>query len=208
MSNGLTTKQQVFIIEYTRDFNATRAALAAGYSEKTAYSIGQQNLKKVEIANAIRARIDELTVGADEMLIGLSQQARASLGDFFKVVEEWTRWPLPTQEVIDAEDRVIDEESGEKATFYWVRHIALDLDKLIDPRYAPLVKKFGDSPKNGLTIELYDKQSAWRDIAKLRGLVTEKHEIKHDIDFSKLSNEQLNRIIEGEDVSDVVTDEG
>lgn len=186
MSNGLTTKQQVFIIEYTRDFNATRAALAAGYSEKTAYSIGQQNLKKVEIANAIRARIDELTVGADEMLIGLSQQARASLGDFFKVVEEWTFFPLPTQEIIDAKEVDILDENGEKTgtkVSYWVRHIALDLDKLIDPRYAPLVKKFGDSPKNGLTIELYDKQSAWRDIAKLRGLVVDKQEQSGSIEI-------------------------
>lgn len=31
------------------DCNATQAAIRAGYSEKTAYSIGDENLKKPEI---------------------------------------------------------------------------------------------------------------------------------------------------------------
>lgn len=49
----LTPKQRLFIREYLIDLNATQAAIRAGYSKKTAYSIGQQNLKKVEIAAAI-----------------------------------------------------------------------------------------------------------------------------------------------------------
>lgn len=50
----LTAKQQRFVDAY--DGNATKAAIAAGYSEKTAYAIGQSNLKKVEIIAAIKAR--------------------------------------------------------------------------------------------------------------------------------------------------------
>lgn len=174
-------RQSVFCKEYVRQFNATRAALAAGYSEKTAYSIGHDLLKKPEINAEIQRLIDEKTIGYDEMVMGLSEQGRATLGDFFKVVDEWTAFPLPTQEIIGAEDRIIDEETGEEKTFYLVKRIVLDLDKLIDPRYSHLVKKFSDSSKNGLSIELYDKQSAWRDIAKLRGLITDKTEIStHD----------------------------
>ena len=47
----LTGKQERFCREYLKDgkFNATRAAEAAGYSKKTAYSIGNENLKKPEI---------------------------------------------------------------------------------------------------------------------------------------------------------------
>ena len=51
----LTGKQQAFLNRYLVDFNATQAALEAGYSEKTAYAIGGNLLKKVEIQNAIRA---------------------------------------------------------------------------------------------------------------------------------------------------------
>ena len=45
----MTGKQAKFISEYTKDFNATQAAIRAGYSPKTAYSIGQRLLKNVEV---------------------------------------------------------------------------------------------------------------------------------------------------------------
>ena len=51
----LTAKQQRFVAEYLIDLNATQAAIRAGYSEKTAYSIGQENLTKPEIAAAVAA---------------------------------------------------------------------------------------------------------------------------------------------------------
>lgn len=79
---GFSRKQQRFIEEYPVDFNATQAAIRAGYSEKTAYSIGQENLKKPEIASAIQERIDTLTMRADEVLIRLGQIARGSVADF------------------------------------------------------------------------------------------------------------------------------
>lgn len=41
------------------DLNATQAAIRAGYSGKTAYAIGQQNLKKVEIQNAIQTAMEK-----------------------------------------------------------------------------------------------------------------------------------------------------
>lgn len=50
---GLTAKQRRFCEEYVYDWNATRAAKAAGYSEKTAYAIGIENLKKLEIKKYI-----------------------------------------------------------------------------------------------------------------------------------------------------------
>lgn len=54
MANRLTEKQQRFVAEYLLDLNATQAAIRAGYSQKTAYSMGQRLLKKVEVQEAIR----------------------------------------------------------------------------------------------------------------------------------------------------------
>lgn len=51
----LTAKQSRFVSEYLVDLNATQAAIRAGYSAKTAYSIGNENLNKPEIAAAIKA---------------------------------------------------------------------------------------------------------------------------------------------------------
>ena len=43
----------MFCAQYLIDLNATQAAIRAGYSEKTAYSIGCENLNKPEIQNYI-----------------------------------------------------------------------------------------------------------------------------------------------------------
>lgn len=50
----LTAKQERFCQEYVIDWNGTRAAIAAGYSKKTAYSIAGENLKKPELADYIK----------------------------------------------------------------------------------------------------------------------------------------------------------
>ncbi len=51
----LTQKQKRFVDEYLIDLNATQAAIRAGYSSKTAYSIGEENLRKPDI----RAYLDK-----------------------------------------------------------------------------------------------------------------------------------------------------
>lgn len=48
-TDKLTDKQKLFVFEYLIDQNATQAAIRAGYSKKSAYSIGNENLKKPEI---------------------------------------------------------------------------------------------------------------------------------------------------------------
>lgn len=55
MAKELTPKQQRFVEEYLIDLNATQAAIRAGYSEKTARSVGAENLTKPDINVAIRA---------------------------------------------------------------------------------------------------------------------------------------------------------
>lgn len=54
---ALTVRQQAFVNAYTG--NAAEAARQAGYSAKTAYSIGQELLNKPEIVDAIKAREKE-----------------------------------------------------------------------------------------------------------------------------------------------------
>ena len=50
---NLTPKQQRFVEEYLIDLNATQAAIRSGYSEKTAKSVGHENLTKPDIQKAI-----------------------------------------------------------------------------------------------------------------------------------------------------------
>jgi phage terminase small subunit len=52
----LTPKQAIFIAEFEVDGNATRAAIAAGYSEKTAEAAGSRLLRNVKVAAVIAER--------------------------------------------------------------------------------------------------------------------------------------------------------
>lgn len=82
---ALTDKQQAFINEYLKSWNATDAARKAGYSEKTARQTGAENLSKPYIAAEITKRIEEQTMRADEAPLRLSKQARSSFADMVKL---------------------------------------------------------------------------------------------------------------------------
>jgi len=75
----LTTKNKRFIEEYVIDFNATKAAINAGYSEKTARSIGCELLTKPDIRRAIKQLLEELSADAyvsrEVILTGLLKEA-------------------------------------------------------------------------------------------------------------------------------------
>ena len=73
----MTDKQKRFITEYLIDLSATQAAIRAGYSAKTAYSIGQRLLKNVEVKEAINSAIKErearTEITADYVLTNLRE---------------------------------------------------------------------------------------------------------------------------------------
>lgn len=56
----LTIKQKRFADEYIISGNATQSAIKAGYSKKTAGVIGDENLKKPNVAEYIKKRLEEL----------------------------------------------------------------------------------------------------------------------------------------------------
>lgn len=61
----LSPKQSRFIEEYLLDFNATQAAIRAGYSPKTARVQASQNLSKLNI----RAKIDEVFKSREKQML-------------------------------------------------------------------------------------------------------------------------------------------
>ena len=79
----LTGKQKAFADYYIggAHFNATKAAKLAGYSEKTAFQIGYENLRKPEIRDYIKERLSELTLTENEVLSRLTDHANASIAD-------------------------------------------------------------------------------------------------------------------------------
>lgn len=85
---GLRVKMERFAQEYIKDFNGTRAAIAAGYSETSAAVIACENLRKPNI----KKRIDELletklaaAAVTEERII--ERLAQIAFGDPRKVAE-------------------------------------------------------------------------------------------------------------------------
>jgi phage terminase small subunit len=78
------SKRSAFVEEYLRDWNATQAALRAGYSPRSAYSQGGRLLKNAEVQSAISQRLKEKKMTADEDLVRLSEQARVDISEFIQ----------------------------------------------------------------------------------------------------------------------------
>ncbi|OLN92926.1 terminase small subunit [Staphylococcus saprophyticus] len=81
----LTRKQQIFADEYIRLGEVTKAAINAGYSTKTAYAVGSENLKKPSIKAYIDERLAELKkksiADQDEILQYLTSVLRGEITD-------------------------------------------------------------------------------------------------------------------------------
>lgn len=66
----LNLRQQRFVAAYLKDPNATKAAMTAGYSKKTAASIGAENLQKPLIRAALNAAAAQVAEDAGVTLRG------------------------------------------------------------------------------------------------------------------------------------------
>lgn len=87
----LTPKQALFVQEYLIDLNATKAAMRAGYSARTADKIGGQLLAKTGVAAAINAALEDRArrtqITADQVLIRWWDIANADPNELI----EWRR---------------------------------------------------------------------------------------------------------------------
>ena len=96
---AMTPKKHRFAEEYLIDLNATRAAVRAGYSVHTAYSIGHDLLKEPEVAALIdvlkRERSERTATDAAWVLMRLRDEVEADMADLYGEngellsVEDW-----------------------------------------------------------------------------------------------------------------------
>lgn len=84
---SLNERQKAFCEYYAACFNATEAAIKAGYSKKTAYSIGNENLKKPEIQKYLQM----LTETAKSSRIATIDEVLTYLSNTMRNTEEQTR---------------------------------------------------------------------------------------------------------------------
>lgn len=168
MSMRMTSKQRAFIFEYLKDFNATRAAKNAGYSERTAYSIGWELLKKPEIQEEIERQIELRAMSADEVLVRLTDIARGDIKDLADKTARKFALNLKTydengNEIFNPHTKLI-KRIKQKVTVYTSGN-----------------EDGGDREVSDTEIELYSAHEALRDLAKYHNLFTDKDPINIEL---------------------------
>lgn len=120
-SSKLNDRQELFCLEYVNDLNATQAAIRAGYSEKTARSIGNRMLTFVDIQNRIAElqdkRSNELEVDARYVLNRLLEIDRMDVKDILNddgTIKHVFEWPKVWRTTLSGID-VMELASGDEA---------------------------------------------------------------------------------------------
>ena len=165
----MTKKQKRFIEEYLIDLNATQAAIRAGYSPDTAYSIGQENLNKPEIKahidQAMAERSKRTGVNADRIIMELAKIAFVN-----------------ATEVIDPETATVKEDALPEDT------AAIQSVK---------VKTFGEDGLER-EIKMADKIKALELLGKHLGMFKDKVELSGSLDAEKTKLDDLLKQMRGD----------
>lgn len=174
---GLTAKQRLFVAEYLVDCNATRAAISAGYSRESGYSIGQENLKKPEIAEEIekrlKRRLDKLDITSENVLRELAILGFSNMLDYIRTTDEGDAF-INLSELTRTQAAAIQELTVEEYT-----------------------EGRGENKRDirKTRFKLGDKRGSLELLGKYLALFTEKVEhsgsVHHEFDDSRLNDEQL-----------------
>lgn len=190
---SLTAKQKRFCDEYLIDLNATQAAIRAGYSEKTAYRTGADNLRKPQIEEYIAKRQKELSrsteITQERVIKELALIAFSNNADYAHVVEKKMK-----AEVDGALVDVLDEDG--KPVMYRTVEPVLTEELTEEQKRALAVIKKG---RDGLEVKSCDKVKALELLGKHLGIFTDKIEANvNDTTRSELSELLAQRKARGE----------
>lgn len=154
----LTNKQRLFIDYYLQSFNASDAARKAGYSEKTARQIGQENLSKPDIQAEIQERLSEVHMSAEEALKLLADIARGDMARMMDVSSMGFNLDMKRAQELGI-TKLIKRVKQKTTTF--------------------IAKKESEEDREvtELEVELYDALGAIRDVLKVHGKFTDRVDV-------------------------------
>lgn len=140
----LTDKQLLFCFYYVDTLNQTKAAIMAGYAEKSARICASQNMKNANIRAKIEQLFKENNISKDEITNILIKLAKTDISDY-------------TEEMI--------LPSGEKKLF-------VNVERMKKEGKGFLIKGVKNT-QSGQTIEFDDRLRALEILAKVQGMFNE-----------------------------------
>lgn len=173
-NDGLNDKQTAFCQEYIIDFNATKSAIRAGYSKKTAGAMAGRLLGLVKIQEKIKEmskqREQRTNVTADRVV---QQLAKIAFMDIKDVID----WGIEEQKYLI---RTVTDEFGVKTD-----HYKTEKREFIRPKDPDLVDgtliqtiKMG---KYGFEVSIPDRMRAFEMLAKHLGVFDDRPQTTVDV---------------------------
>lgn len=160
----LTPEQEIFCIEYLKDFNATRAAKSAGYSEKSCRQIGSENLSKPYIQVRLRDAMDEVLGDAKDDIKRIIDELKMIAFSDIKDVISW-----------DNDRDLVDQKTGKKYTSF--RTVIREASEMGDK--SRVIAELSESEtelSSNRKVKLYDKLRAIELLGKYYKMFTDKIE--------------------------------
>lgn len=165
----MTDKQKIFCEKYIQCWNATEAARQAGYkgSDDTLRAIASENLTKPNVREYINERMDQVSMSTNEILHRLTEWGRGTVEPF-----------LTHDDFSEALSVNTDEA---KKAIGLIKKIKQDETVL-----KPQLKDSDTVLKRKFEVELHDAKDAVIQLAKIRGMYTEKVEHSGEIGIRKV----------------------
>jgi phage terminase small subunit len=175
----LNDKQKVFCLKYIKELNGTKAAIEAGYSQKTARKIASENLTKPDIVAEIqrlnKKRFEKLEGEGQKVITELAKIGFSDIRNYLAVDDGGTVTMKNLQKMHNTgaissikEKRVIREAKGDS------EDIVLD---------------------DTLEVKLWDKNKALENLAKHYNLFKDQGDVNINInneqDLTKLTDKEL-----------------
>lgn len=178
--DGLNEKQRLFCVYYIKNFNATSAAIKAGYAPQGAHVEGSRLLRHPKVGAEIRRLKEglhqELFLDVKDIIAAYAKIAFADLSDFTK----FGRKEIPYM----TEDGPLEDENGNQI-MQEVNYVDFRNWDEVDGTLITEVKNGKDGP----VIKLADKMKALEMLTKYFDLLSER-------DRQKLQEEKLRVDIE------------
>lgn len=158
--NKLTDKQDAFCREYIKDLNATKAAIRAGYSEKTASEIGFENLRKPQIVDRV-CELKEIAfkrndIEVDRILLEYKRIGFSNVVDYYDLDSEENLKLKKLSELNENHSAAISSIETSETTFG------------------------EDGKKTTIKFRLHDKLKGLEALSKYKGLFEKDNEQKKD----------------------------
>ncbi|MEC1020304.1 terminase small subunit [Bacillus paralicheniformis] len=192
-------RQRLFCIYYVKSFNATQAAVKAGYSPASAHVTGCRLLKNEKVADEIR-RIKKEMVG--EIFVEAMDVLQVYVKIAFADMTDYVTFGKKEVQAVGKSGPLFDEENNpvmKEISFVDVKH-----SDLVDGTVITEAKL----GKEGIAIKLADKMKALEKLSQYFDLFPDSFKRKIENEKLKLARQKADKDAESGPVEVVITRKG